>query len=98
MCKTIIAFVIIVLLDVSLVVIFGPYTVNGFFNIMIYSGLVLVVASIFLLGKRNLVLRSDSNFLKVRVYQRPFEETILSITTASAVVFSIGQLLAIILY
>jgi hypothetical protein len=99
--KVTIAFVVIATIDACVIWIFGPPTLIGYYNILVYSGAIVFILSIFALGnnrisgyRRKPFISSDSVFMKARAFERPFEETILSITLASIIVFAVGQLLA----
>jgi hypothetical protein len=95
--KTTIAVLVIAVIDAFIVWIFGSRTINGFFTILTYSGVIVFFLSILTIG-RNRLYYSDSKFTKIRTSQSPFEETILSITMAAILIFSIGQLSAIITF
>jgi hypothetical protein len=101
--KTVIAVLVIAVIDTFIVWIFGPRTLYGYFNIMCYSGIIDFFLSLFAMGsnrvsgyRRKPFISPDPVFMKARSFEWPFEETILSITMAAILIFSIGQLLAII--
>jgi hypothetical protein len=103
--KTTIAVLVIATIDAFIVWIFGPRTINGHFTIMCYSGITAFFLSLFAMGSnrvsgygRKPFISPDPVFMKARSFEWPFEETILSVTMAAILIFSIGQLLAVITF
>lgn len=82
--------------------VFGTHTLHGFGNTLIYSSVVIFVLSFFFLGnnrvsgyRRKPFISSDSDFMKAREVEKPFEETIWSITAGAIFVFAVGNVLTL---
>jgi hypothetical protein len=99
--KTILALLILAVIDACIFWIIGPHTLVGFYDILCYSGIMVFILSLFLIGGSRWYpsfhsRTSDDAFMKTRALIRPFEETIVSLLAAAVIVFSIGEVLALI--
>ncbi len=112
--KMSISFIVLLIIDAIVAWFSGPFTLVKYGYVVIYSGIIVFVISLFAIGgdfayggirgvpgassaARPHII-SDSAFLKIFNNERPYRETIFSITATSVLLIPLGYLITVIFW